>query len=189
MHAILLIFKAVKHQYNLKYFIYYYHYYNEHYVSKFWQVRNLRLPFQFIVEGANARNTQHTSYTSVSISHNKHYSHLLLWAMISYALTHWGPKKWSPFSRRYFKVHFRVWFIFKFFIQISLKFVAKDPNDNKPLASNSRQAIIWINDGLVFWRMYASLGDRWFQEDFLPRLNTPCRTVSLIWMDSRVIGI
>ena len=48
MHAILLIFKAVKHQYNLKYFIYYYHYYNEHYVSKFWQVRNLRLPFQIV---------------------------------------------------------------------------------------------------------------------------------------------
>ena len=49
MHAILLIFKAVKHQYNLKYFIYYYHHYNEHYVSKFWQVRNLRLPFHLFV--------------------------------------------------------------------------------------------------------------------------------------------
>ena len=49
MHAILLIFKAVKHQYNLKYFINYYHYYNEHFVSKFWQVRNLRLPFHLFV--------------------------------------------------------------------------------------------------------------------------------------------
>ena len=49
MHAILLIFKAVKHQYNLKYFIYYYYHYNEHYVSKFWQVRNLRLPFHLFV--------------------------------------------------------------------------------------------------------------------------------------------
>ena len=45
VHAILLIFKQVKHQYNLQYFSYRYHHYNEHYISKFWQVRNLRLPF------------------------------------------------------------------------------------------------------------------------------------------------
>ena len=49
VHAILLIFKQVKHQYNLQYFSYHYHHYNEHYISKFWQVRNLRLPFHLSV--------------------------------------------------------------------------------------------------------------------------------------------
>ena len=49
VYAILFIFKQVKHQYNLKYFSYHHHYNSEHYISKFWQVRNLRLPFQIIV--------------------------------------------------------------------------------------------------------------------------------------------
>ena len=48
VYAILLIFKQVKHQYNLKYFSYHHHYNNEHYISKFWQVRNLRLPFHYL---------------------------------------------------------------------------------------------------------------------------------------------
>ena len=47
VHAILLIFKPVKHQYNL-HFGYYYHHYNQHCISKFWQVRNLRLPFHYL---------------------------------------------------------------------------------------------------------------------------------------------
>ena len=41
VHAILFIFKQVKHQYDLQYFSYHYHHYNDHYISKFWQVRNL----------------------------------------------------------------------------------------------------------------------------------------------------
>ena len=45
VHAILLIFKPVKHQYNLQHLSYHYHHHNEHYINKFWQVRNLRLPF------------------------------------------------------------------------------------------------------------------------------------------------
>ena len=49
VHAILLIFKQVKHQYNLQYFSYHYHHYNEHYISKFWQVRNLQLPFHLLL--------------------------------------------------------------------------------------------------------------------------------------------
>ena len=48
VHAILLIFKRVKHQYNLQNFSYHYHHYNDHYISKFWQVRNLRLPFHYL---------------------------------------------------------------------------------------------------------------------------------------------
>ena len=41
-------FKAVKDQYNIQYFSYHYHHYNEHHISKFWQVRNLRLPFHYL---------------------------------------------------------------------------------------------------------------------------------------------
>ena len=48
VYAILLIFKQVKHQYSLQYFSYHHHYNNEHYISKFWQVRNLRLPFHLV---------------------------------------------------------------------------------------------------------------------------------------------
>ena len=48
VHAILLIFKQVKHQYNLQHFSYHYHHYNQRCISKFWQVRNLRLPFQTV---------------------------------------------------------------------------------------------------------------------------------------------
>ena len=48
VHTILLVFKPVRHQYNLQYFSYHYHHYNEHHISKFWQVRNLRLPFHYL---------------------------------------------------------------------------------------------------------------------------------------------
>ena len=49
VHAILLIFKQVKHQYNLQHFSYHYHHYNQRCISKFWQVRNLRLPFHLLL--------------------------------------------------------------------------------------------------------------------------------------------
>ena len=47
---------------------------------------------------------------------------------------------------------------------ISLKYVPYGLIDNviigsdNGLASNRRQAIIWTNNGLVYWRIYASLG-------------------------------
>ena len=40
-------------------------------------------------------------------------------------------------------------------IKISLKFVPKGPTNN---IAARRQSIIWTNDGLVYWRIYASLG-------------------------------
>ena len=48
-------------------------------------------------------------------------------------------------------------------IQISLKFVPKGPIDNKPalvqiMAWHWTQAIIWTNDRLGNWRIYALLG-------------------------------
>ena len=49
VHAILLIFKQVKQQYNLQYFSYDYNHYHYHYINKFWQVRNLWLPFHLFV--------------------------------------------------------------------------------------------------------------------------------------------
>ena len=46
-------------------------------------------------------------------------------------------------------------------IQILLKFVPKGPINNIPdngFATNRRQAIIWTNDGVIFWGINASLG-------------------------------
>ena len=48
-------------------------------------------------------------------------------------------------------------------IQISLKFVPKGPINNIPalvqiMARRRPGAIIWTNDGMVYWRIYASLG-------------------------------
>ena len=47
--------------------------------------------------------------------------------------------------------------------KISLKFVPKDQINNiagsdNGLAPTRRQAVTWTNDGLVYWRIYASLG-------------------------------
>ena len=47
-------------------------------------------------------------------------------------------------------------------IKISLKFALKGSINNIPalvqiMASARRQAIIWTNDGIVYWRIYASL--------------------------------
>ena len=61
---------------------------------------------------------------------------------------------------KYIFLNENVWIL----IKISLKFVHKGPIDNmhigsdKGMAANRRQAIIWTNDGLVYWRIYASLG-------------------------------
>ena len=71
--------------------------------------------------------------------------------------------RWPPFSWHY-QTHFfneSVWILTK----ISLKFVPMGPIYNIPalvlimaLAPTRRQAIIWTNDGLVYWRIYAPLG-------------------------------
>ena len=43
-------------------------------------------------------------------------------------------------------------------IKISLNFVPRGPIDNNPALSYRRQAIIWINAGPIYWRIYATLG-------------------------------
>ena len=71
--------------------------------------------------------------------------------------------RWPTFFRRHFQMHFfneNVWIL----IKISLKFVPKGPINNIPTsvqvraAPNRRQAIIWTNDDLIYWHIYASLG-------------------------------
>ena len=50
------------------------------------------------------------------------------------------------------------------FINISLKFIPKGPIDNisigsdKGMVLNRRQAVVWTNGGLNYWRIYASSG-------------------------------
>ena len=71
-------------------------------------------------------------------------------------LTHWGRENGRNFADDIFKRIFlneSKWIS----IKISLKFVLKSPFDNKS-AHVPRQVIIWTNDGLVYWRIYASLG-------------------------------
>ena len=52
-----------------------------------------------------------------------------------------------------FSIHFREWKVW-YSTQISLKFVHKDPINNK---ANRRQVITWTIDDLIHWRIYASL--------------------------------
>ena len=74
VHAILLIFKQVKHQYDLQYFSCHYHHYNEHYISKFWQVRNLWLPFHLFVClcGNFTKSQERLSQSSPNLVKGKH---------------------------------------------------------------------------------------------------------------------
>ena len=49
-------------------------------------------------------------------------------------------------------------------LEISVKFVPDDPINNNPASdqvmawAEQAQAITWTNDGLIYWRIYASLG-------------------------------
>ena len=79
-------------------------------------------------------------------------------------LTHFPLKKWPPFRRRYFQMHFHEW-KFGISVTISPKFVPKGLIDNNPgrvgldngLVPNRRQAIIWTNADPIHWRIYAAL--------------------------------
>ena len=72
--------------------------------------------------------------------------------------------KWPPFRRRHIQMHFREWKCMNCelnFIEIcSLRSNWQWPSigSNNDLAPNGRQAIVWTNDGSVYWRIYASLG-------------------------------
>ena len=93
------------------------------------------------------------------------------------ALAHWGWDKMTAImSREILKCIFfdeKVWIA----IEISLKFVPRGPIDNMLALihimtwPNRRQAIIWTNDGLVYWRICASLNElmlaiSWFCQIF-----------------------
>ena len=51
-------------------------------------------------------------------------------------------------------------------IEILLRFVHKDPINNKLALVRivDWQTIIWINDGLIYWRIYGSLGLNWLNQ-------------------------
>ena len=72
--------------------------------------------------------------------------------------------RWPPYCRRHFQTHFLEWkygFRVKFhwisFLMFKLTKKTSIASDNG-LVPNKRQAIIWNNGGLVYWRIYASLG-------------------------------
>ena len=72
--------------------------------------------------------------------------------------------RWLTFSRRYFQMNFlqrKLLYFDSNFIEIC----SQGPSWQKPstdsdngLVMNKRQAIIWTNDSLVWWRIYASHG-------------------------------
>ena len=74
---------------------------------------------------------------------------------MSYFLTHWG---W------HFQVHFLEWLILNFktnFIEIcsfGSNWQYGGIGADNGLALNRRQAIIWTNVDMLYWRIYASLG-------------------------------
>ena len=74
-------------------------------------------------------------------------------------LAHWGRDKMATIFQTIF-LNKNVWIL----IRISLKFVLQFPLNNKPAFvqikawhRNRWQAIIWTNDGLFHWRIFASL--------------------------------
>ena len=72
--------------------------------------------------------------------------------------------KWPPSHRRYFQIHFLEWKLLDFkwyFIEMcSLwsNWQNVTISSDNGLVLNRRQAIIWTNEDLVYWRIYASLG-------------------------------
>ena len=88
------------------------------------------------------------------------YDHMLtsLWLHIYYIET---KTKWSAFCSRHFQMNFRSskssYFDSNFTETCSQGFIKQQDNidSDNGLAPNRRQAIIWINDGISNWRIYA----------------------------------
>ena len=74
--------------------------------------------------------------------------------------------KWPPFRRRHFQVHFVECKLLNFnhnFPEIcssGCNWQYGSIGSDNGLAPNRRQAIIWINDGLGYWCIYASFGSQ-----------------------------
>ena len=167
MHAILLIFKVVKHQYNLKYFIYHYYHYNEHYLSKFWQVRNLRLPFHSVCRPISSRiNCSCLRRSDGRVDWR--WLALIGWLGITETnpwlnpcwLTHWGRDKMDDISQRTFPNAFS-WM--KKSDSNFTEVCSQGSNCQYSIISSDngfaparQQAIIWTNDGLIWRCIYAS---------------------------------
>ena len=70
--------------------------------------------------------------------------------------------KWMPLRKRHFQVHFFKKKMFEFWIQFDwrlfLRVQLTISDSYNGLAPNRWRTIIWTNDGLGWWRIYASLG-------------------------------
>ena len=53
------------------------------------------------------------------------------------------------------------------------------------LALNRRQAVIWTNDGLVYWRIYESLGPNGLKDDFRKEQSLPTSNMECQWLTDR----
>ena len=69
------------------------------------------------------------------------------------SLTYWGRDKWPPFHRRNFQMHFLEWKLLNFkwyyIVMCYMCYVIKSSDNG--MAPNKRHAIIWANDGVVYW--------------------------------------
>ena len=83
--------------------------------------------------------------------------------------------KWPPFCRRYFQVLYLEWKLLNFksnvieICSLASYWQYGGIGSNKGLSPLRRQAIIWTNDGIFYWRIYASLGP----SEFFMRLLFP----------------
>ena len=82
---------------------------------------------------------------------------MLYWTMLEWhtviVSTHWGRTKWTTLCRSHFQMHFLEWKLLYFeFPGVKLIIF------HNGLASDRQQAIIWTSEGLVYRRIYTSLG-------------------------------
>ena len=66
--------------------------------------------------------------------------------------------KWPPIFRRYLQTYFLDWKLTNWMRSLMSNWEYVIIGIDNGLSRSRRQAIIWTNDGLVYWGIYASLG-------------------------------
>ena len=98
-------FQSSQRSYNIQYFNYHYHHYNDHHISKFWQVRNLRLPFHYLPKFSIFASMFVCLFVCLSVRFVKHNS-WTLWHII----TKLGPHmEWVSSSSMWYWQIIRSW--------------------------------------------------------------------------------
>ena len=79
-------------------------------------------------------------------------------------LTSWGQDKMAVICKQHFQIHFLYWNLMDFYSNF-IEICSQGPNkqwdsigSDNGLALNRWQAIIWTNDGLIWWPIYALFG-------------------------------